>query len=191
MAGFKNINISKIDSLAVDGLLGVEDSLAYKVHEIEKHLHNDEDWFGAALIPVGETHIADDVTVGSRAPFQVDAGNDDWGAWVQILGSDDTPNRNGMAKFDLHKIQVVDSETTNVHAFIQIACGASGAAGLSAGTYTTIPYLTPTNQAAEGAIGFKAVRCDVGTKVWARCMGIGEAGGLELDFYFGLHEYIG
>ena len=32
-----------IDTVAVDGLSGVSNSLAYKVHEIEKHFHNSED----------------------------------------------------------------------------------------------------------------------------------------------------
>ena len=36
----------KIDGDAVDGLSGVADSLAYKVHELEKHVHNREYWYG-------------------------------------------------------------------------------------------------------------------------------------------------
>ena len=41
----------KIDNLAADGLLGVEDSLAYKIAEVEKHFHNWERWIGLAAIP--------------------------------------------------------------------------------------------------------------------------------------------
>ena len=49
----KTSSNTKIDNQAVDGLLGVKDSLAYKIHEIEKHLHNREFWFGANTAPSG------------------------------------------------------------------------------------------------------------------------------------------
>lgn len=49
----------KIDNRAVDGLLGVNNSLAYKVHEIEKHFHNQEKWCGVAAIADAELHVAD------------------------------------------------------------------------------------------------------------------------------------
>ena len=42
----KPVGLEKIDNLAVDGLNGVNNSLAYKVHEIEKHFHNVEYWVG-------------------------------------------------------------------------------------------------------------------------------------------------
>ena len=72
---------SKLDDQAVNGLSGVEDSLAYKVHEIEKHLHNNEKWFGLAGTPAAETHRADRITLLPE-PFQVDVGNDTWGSWL-------------------------------------------------------------------------------------------------------------
>ena len=171
---FKTSNDPRIDDQATFGLEGVHNSLAYRVHEIEKHLHNSEDWFGLAVTPDAELHRADDIVDYTNAnvinPFQIDAGNDNWGSWVQILGSSDTPNRTGMVKFDLHHIQVVASQTTNVEAFIQIAYGASGAAALAAMQYSTIPYLTPTNQAAEGSMPMMMPRVDAGTKVWARLL---------------------
>ena len=179
----------KIDSQATDGLSGVHDSLAYRVHEIERHFHNNEKWLGLAVTPDAEVHRADSMDAYTNAnvvnPFQIDAGNDNWGAWVQILGSGDTTQ-----KFDFHKIGIVDSQATNVHTFIQIASGTSGAAALAAGTYTTIQYLTPTNQAAEAAVEFISRRQDAGTKVWARCLAVGE-NTMTLDFYIGLHYYEG
>lgn len=45
---------NKIDSLAVNGLLGTRNRLAYKVHEIEKHLHGREYWFGKSA---GDTYL--------------------------------------------------------------------------------------------------------------------------------------
>lgn len=182
-------DVNKIDAEAVDGLLGIVDSLAYKVHEIEKHFHNFEDFFGIAAAPSG-TNKADDILDGTLAPFQIDAGNDAWGAWVQILGADDTPNRASMVKFDLHQLQIVGSESTDVNTFIQIGVGASGAAALSAGNYTTVSYLTPTNLSAENPIDIMMERVAAGELVWARCLAVG-ANTMTLDFYFGLHEYEG
>lgn len=190
MPDITETDVNKIDAEAVDGLSGIPNSLGYKIHELESHFHNNEDWFGLAAVPSGETHRADDITDGSLAPFQLDAGNNAWGSWVQILGSADTPNRAGMLKFDLHKVQIVDTETTNVHAFIQFAFGETAAAALTAGNYTTIAYRTPTNQAAESAINFISKRSDAGTKVWARCLAVG-TNTMTIDFYVGLHEYIG
>ena len=48
MSGWKGIGNGsrKIDSLATDGLAGVSNSLAYRVHEIEKHFHSEEHWYG-------------------------------------------------------------------------------------------------------------------------------------------------
>lgn len=76
-----NLNIEKIDSFAVDGLLGVEDSLAYKVSEIDRHLHNRERWFSAAITPNGTIHSADRIGAGVL-PIRFTSGNNTWGAWV-------------------------------------------------------------------------------------------------------------
>lgn len=181
---------AKIDNAPTSGLLGVENSTAYRVHEIETHHHSYEDWFGLANVPNAELHRASDVAIGTVAPFRLDAGNDDWGAWVQILGSNDTPNRTGMVKFDLHKIEIVGSENTNTKVFIQIAFGETAAAGLAAHDYTVMPYLTPTNQAADRPIEINMRRADSGTKAWARTMAIGTNTNW-IDFYCGLHEYVG
>ena len=103
----------KIDKKATDGLEGTADSLAYRVHELERHFHNTEKWFGMALVPVGETHVADRMSV-SNSPFTLTAGNDDFGSWVQLLGSEDTPVIAGAVKFDAHNVLIVTTNSTNV-----------------------------------------------------------------------------
>ena len=70
----------------------------YGIFEIERHFHSYERWYEAAASPSGETHIADRIGSGSGA-FQIDAGNDDWGLWVQVLGSSDTPADTGKVKY--------------------------------------------------------------------------------------------
>ena len=180
--------IAKIDSVATDGLSGTHNSLAYRVHEIERHVHSYERWFETADTPSGETHVADSVGSGGGA-FQIDAGNDDWGSWVQILGSSDTPAIAGSAYFDLHKI-VVEATERNETYFIQIASGTSGATALAAGDYTETVMHPLTNQVDSSPIVVQDRRQAAGTKVWARCICPGQDTA-TLDFYFGLHEYEG
>ena len=178
----------KIDDVAVDGLLGTEDSLAYRVGEVERHLHSYETWLETAAVPNGEIHVADEVGDGAGA-FQIDAGNLDWGAWVQVVGSGDTPVRAGSVEYDLHRIAVEDTEH-NATYFIQIAFGDSGAAALAAGNYTDL-LLSPTGALPSGTpVNTQARRAVAGTKAWARTMCPGQNTG-TLDFYIGIHEYEG
>jgi hypothetical protein len=177
---------SKLDSQPTDGLEGVEDSLAYRVHEIEKHLHNNERWIGAAAVPDGETHIAD---TDSMTAFQIDAGNDTWGPWLQIIGSEDTPITAGMAKFDLHRVLVSDVERRGTITRIQIASGESGAAALASGDYSEIMML-PDNQGKLDPYDLLKPRYVSGTKTWSRCWVSGQDTG-TISFFCGIHEYIG
>jgi len=160
------------------------DEILHAAEEVEHHVHNYEDSFGLAAVPVGETHRADDM---SGTPFQFTAGNNTWGNWLQILGSEDTPFRSSKTKFDLSFIHIVDANNANVYK-IQIAFGASGAAGLAAGAYTEFYYkrAAASNRASQDNILNK--RVNVGTKVWARIWCVG-ASGSTLDAFFGSHEY--
>lgn len=185
-----NSETDKIDKKSVDGLLGVNNSLAYKVHEIEKHFHNWERWFGVALSPSGETNVADTLIQGAVTAFVIDAGNDDWGAWVQILGSTDTPTNVGgtYTKYDLHSIDIVANERAQPY-FVQFAFGATAADAITAGTYTAKVISAP---AANTDIDFSIMmnRVASGTKAWARCKCPGQ-NTATLGFYFGIHEYVG
>lgn len=183
------LEILKIDSAPVDGLLGVEDSLSYIAHEIERHFHGFERWFGAAIVPDGESHVANRIGTGVAA-FQADAGNNAWGAWLQILGSTDTPASAGNVKFDLHRVQVVGVERTNTVHFVQIAYGASGGAALAAAAYTEFVFHPLGQQGQRVPIPVMCHRHDVGTKVWLRILVPGQNTG-TMDFYHGLHEYEG
>ena len=178
----------KIDYLATLGLLGVNNSLAYRTHEIERHFHSYERWLEAAAAASGETHVADVLGAGAGA-FQLDAGNDDWGAWVQILGSSDTPVITGSAKFDLHRIEVETEERTGTY-FLQFGFGATGAAALTAGDYTEAVYTGPAGAQTGGPIVVQSRRITKGVKAWARAKCPGQNTG-TIDFYLGLHEYEG
>ena len=77
----------KIDDLAVAGLLGVSNSLTYKVHEVEKHLHGRERWWGAVGAPDETNAIAATVTV----PIVARSGANTWGTAIPICGTGDNP----------------------------------------------------------------------------------------------------
>lgn len=189
MPDITTTDVNKIDAEAVSGLAGVHNSLAYKVHEIEKHFHGFEHWFGLAAAP-SATNKADQILTGSLSPLQIDAGNDDWGTWVQILGSADTPIYTDYAYFDLHKVQINATGTADVMTFMQIGYGASGAAALTDEHVTTIAFKTPTNKSTAVAINFMMGRAPAGSLLWARCLAIGQ-NTMTVDFYFGIHEYVG
>ena len=182
--------VEAIDKIEVEGLSGVHNSLAYRVEEIEKHLHNREKWFGAAAVAVGETHIADRMD-GAIGEFILTAGNNDFGAWIQVLGSDDTPVTAGMAKFDGHRILVIDTNSTSPF-IVQIASGESAAlaAKIANEEFTEFPYVAATNSNDSGISDIMSIRVPAGEKIWVRCACVGQ-NGTTLHFYFGIHEYPG
>lgn len=178
----------KIDNLASNGLLGVEDSLSYRIAEIEGHHHNYESWFGGAAVPNGTIHVADRFGP-SIAAFRLTSGNNAWGNWVQILGSGDTPQRIGTIKFDLHRVLIINADAVGTY-FIQIGFGVTGAGALTAGTYTEFPHVAATVQADVSIVSIMSPRQTKNTLVWARTLIPGQSAKL-VDFYYGLHEYLG
>ena len=179
---------NRIDGYATLGLTGVHNSLAYRVMEIERHLHSYSRWYGLAASPSGETHRAD--TAGAAAGvFQIDAGSSAWGAWLQILGSSDTPATAGNVYFDLHQLLITAAEKSFPYV-MQVAFGETAAGALTAGTYTETMFAPASNLVDAGPVELHSRRHAVGTKVWARCICPGQATA-TLDFYFGMHEYEG
>lgn len=186
MAEYRNGNVvgsAYIDGAATLGLTGASNSLAYRIAEVERHLHHYERWYGVAGTP-SATHKADEVAAAIAA-FQIDAGNADWGAWVQILGSADTA-----LTYDLQQMYFVAAETAATVHFVQIGFGATGAAALTAGTYTDFVYRSGAAITREAPDEFQTRRQAAGTLAWARCLAVG-VNTSTLDFYFGLHLYEG
>lgn len=180
--------ISEIDGVTTLGLNGVDNSLAYRVHEIERHLHSYERWLELAGTPAAETHRADAAGTGAGV-FQIDAGNDDWGSWLQIIGSSDTPVLAGSAKFDLHRVVITATERSAIYV-VQIAFGATGAAALAAGDYIESVFSPASNLVDSGPVDVQCRRITAGTKTWARCICPGQDTA-TLDFMVGIHEYEG
>jgi len=186
MPDITTTDVNKIDNEAVDGLAGVPDSLAYKIHEIENHLHNWERWVGLAAVPSGETHRFD---IDSMIPFQMDAGNDTWGPWLQIVGSTDFPIISGMTYRDAHRILITDVERDKVITRIQIAGGEDADAAVAADNYTEF-MITPQKDAKQTPVDIMTGRAPSATKGWIRCWVAGQNTG-TVDFFMGVHEYVG
>lgn len=181
---------SKLDSAPASGLLGTPGSMAYVLAEIERHFHNTEKWFGAAAVPDGETHVADRMAGGIQ-PFVLTAGDNDFGPWVQIFGSGDTPATDGMVEFDAHRFLVTDTSSTNTY-LIQVVSGESSgiAAKIAAEQFSEAAYISATNNNDSGVEEIMVRRTDVGEKVWARCICIG-SNGSTISLYPAIHEYEG
>ena len=152
------------------------------MHEIERHVHSYEKWFGVAAIP-SATHKADRVGQGIAA-FDIDGGNLTWGSWVQILGSGDTTE-----KYDPHKIFVTDVQETTPY-FVQLAFGATGDGAVTAGTFTEFVFRVNATNSDRTEIPVNCRRQSAATLGWARCMSLG-ANTATMSFYFGLHTYEG
>lgn len=187
-ASIKN-ETDKIDKTVPLGLTGVENSLSYYAAKLNGHFHNYERWLVKASVPNGEIHVADQMLVSSTA-FQANGGNNTWGAWIQIIGSSDMPIQVGMLKFDMHRFLITAYERFSTIYKIQIAVGTSGAAALAAGTYTEFPIITLTGIATLAPFELMNKGISPGEKVWVRVWAVGQISG-TLDFYIGLHEYVG
>lgn len=139
---------------------------------------------------VDEDHVADRLTL-TQTSFVADAGNDDWGSWLQVLGSDDTPVRVIMTKFDFHKILVVSHEHNTTEYDMQIVCGESAgiAAKLIVEDFTEITMVTGAGNSETGPTTVKQTRIDVGDKIWVRIRANTKNTG-TLDFKIGIHEYV-
>ena len=181
----------------VASLLALTRIGAKEAWEAEKHVHSGERWLAAAATPSGETHIADRVGAGAAgaeaSPLQVDAGNDDWGSWTQILGSSDTPLDSGSAThFDLHRLIIHDAEDTTQRYIVQMALQEDAPAddpGAS-DTYTEFELISAGVGANATTIPFdiQNPRVPAGTKVWMRTRAPNQNTS-TIDFCIGIHEY--
>lgn len=176
-----------IKDLSTPGLVSTTGSLAYTTAEIDRHLHSYWRWYGKLAVPAGGKVAAEFGQEDSA--FTITAGDNAFGAWVQIADINDTPFAVGQDFFDIHKIHI-ESATGSSTYCIQISFGETGDAGISSKTYSTIPLTPASNIIDSGPIKTGGKRQTAGTKVWARCKRRDQNGG-SIDFYYGFHEYEG
>lgn len=188
-------SLRKIADLNCGGMLATADSLAYHMHVTRRAVNYYERWYAKAAAANGEVHVADAIGSTGTAAFQIDGGagaSGSWGDWVQILGSSDTPQTGEATyvKYNLHKIFIVATENDSSVYFVQFGFGTSGAAALSAYTYTELVFKASANNTEETAYVVRARRQAAGTKTWARCWCVGQNTG-TMDFYHSIIQYEG
>ena len=169
---------------------------AKEVREIAHHLHGKERWYGL------HTSISAGVNEGeseSILPFVSTIGTSEtWGDWIPLLGSGDTPASLGRVKFDMHRIAISDvinagSDPDKHPHWIQIAWGATGAAGYAADDFSTMVTIPQKNGKAS-PLDILMPRRVSGTLVWLRHRVVNRDTQAAIDectmeFYIGLHEY--
>jgi hypothetical protein len=111
-------NTDVIDNAPVLGLSGIPDSLAYKVSELEKHIHNSEQVFGNATNFMGP-----DATV----KFTVVGGNAAWGTELHIHDGTVIESGSTTKKFDLNTLYVVSVSAANQISVIEFLAGTTDA----------------------------------------------------------------
>jgi hypothetical protein len=188
LASATNTEVEKIDNAEALGLRGTVNSVAYRVHGIECATLCWERWMEKASAPNGEIHVADRGGAGA-GDFQIDAGNDDWGPWLQILGSSDTPVDTGQVRYGLDWIGVSSAERNSIY-YAQFAFGTSGATALANGAYTETKYIPDSNLVDSAPVHIQHPPVAAGTKAWARCICPGQ-NTATLDFSFSLREWEG
>jgi len=177
----------KIDSAAVDGLLGTADSLAYRVQEIENHLHNSERWFGKKAVPTA-TDWGDEA---SLTPYRAISGNGDFGSdpndEAQVLGTDDTPTVAGMVSFDIHRIMITAASNANDWVLRVIHGDGTMADAEAAGHYSDV-MVQDARKGSPIEVLMHRTECAM-CKIWIRAKNA--ANNATIDFFVGIHEYEG
>ncbi len=176
----------KIDDAATDGLTGTSNSLAYRVNEIEKHMHSRGRFWGSN----GAATETNAIDANVDTPFVAVSGNDDWGVAIPICGTGDDPTDLSYAKFDAHFVLVTDTDhATPYRLRFVYGTGTSGEA-IAADQWSEGMFITSTGPFSSGVpLGGQMPRVDVGTKLW--CQVWNATSGSNVDFFWGCHGYIG
>jgi len=110
MKDLNNSPMQKIDNKAVNGLSGVTDSLAYKIEEIEQHVHNDEDLYG---------NSSNDMAADIPIKFTVIGGDNAWGTELHITDGTVIESGSATRKFDMDALYVVSVSAANKISVVQ------------------------------------------------------------------------
>jgi len=190
---------NKIDNEATLGLLGTSNSLAYRVHEIEKHFHNYERWYGKTADQSGVNPWAKSWSdTGIPTPYQAISGTNTFGADANdealVWGLNDTLIVGGvtMSKLDMHRIFVTASSITTILGFRIIWGSGTMADAIAAGQFGGIPIIADAAQGGSVAVITDVMmpRITIGThKIWVQVKSA--TNNATVDFYVGLHGYQG
>lgn len=175
--------LKKIDGLATDGLSGVEDSLAYRVEELEQHFHSAERWYGSD----GDNTAS---TANNLTPFELEAGTDGaYGTEILLFAANDISGSDFTGtpvKYDAHRLEVTGSSANAIY-ILQFYCGLTDFA--SAELCTEVPYSKSTAAGALVPVNVQMGRQVVANKLWGRVKS--ETNGATIEFLMGIHAYNG
>lgn len=184
-------NADLIDGAAVDGLLGTSNSLAYKVHEIERHFHGRERWRGKKAVQTA-TDWADD----TLSPFRAISGNNAYGAQANdealVLGTADTPAITGNVRFDLHRLMMVGASSSTAYKLRIVYGTGTMADAITDGQYSEVVVMSDpaAAQVPHEIIDVMMPRGTCGsTQIWLQCWNATD--NATFDFLVGWHEYEG
>lgn len=181
-----------IDDAPVRGLLGVKDSLASKVDQIEKHHHNRTIWCGKSGDQSGNNWAADTLT-----PYQAISGSGDYGAdpndEALLVGTDDVMGDAGSVYHDLHEILVVDVSVGTEFKLRFITGSGTIAQAITAKSWSEIMVkfdAIAASQTAGTPFALINIRSIVGVeKIWLQAKNA--TNNATIDFYIGGHGYPG
>jgi hypothetical protein len=183
---------AKIDGEATLGLVGVSNSLAYRVHEIEKHFHSRERWFGK----LGSQTATAWGEADSIAPYRAISGAGVYGADADdealVLGTDDLPLLAGMVKADVHLLFVTALSADTPYLLRMIYGSGTMADAITATQFSTFPVMNIVTGSKSGGVAaiIMMPRITCGTdKVWVQCKCATD--NATADFLVGIHEYAG
>ena len=167
------------DEKTVLGLLGVSNSVSYKVHEIEKHLHN-------TSICYGQTAGGDEVEADSLLPFEVVAGaGSAFGVEKLITAGGVIGGGSATQKQDPDHIFVYTIDKADKLYIVQFYYGTGifGAATLWSSFYFKGPT---TGRSSSVQVCFPRIACN--NKIWAKCKC--ETAGGKINILFRIHVYV-
>lgn len=121
----------KIDNAAVNGLLGVPDSLAYITQETEVHFHSAQQVYGATSAGVPT------MVRRSVVPITVTAGDGAWGTELILHNGTVIESGSSTKRFDLNQLRISAVGTANriaVYEFFSFSAGTPKVAAMVAAT---------------------------------------------------------
>lgn len=130
MSVYANGIVVDFDNATVSGLAGTEDSLAYKINELEKHIHNTPQHYGS--------DGAGNCTLDGLTEFIASAGNGAWGREDQLHDGTVFESGDATKKFDFGEIYVTAVGTANRPLLIELLVTTqAGAVALDGATNAT------------------------------------------------------
>ncbi len=176
---------AKIDDFPTNGLEGVEDSLAYRINEVERHFHNRERWWGALAAP-DETNA---IEANVNRPFSADSGANTWGTAISILGTADDPTPgDGDTRFDARELLIVDTQHASAYRLRIIWGTGTSADAITAGQWTEEMFFGTLGAPSGMAVEHRIRRILIGWKMWVQVWNVNNNS--TVDFYWGPHGYI-